>query len=151
MIIAPVPITMLDHIWSKAVPHLQKVVDKSPTELSLETIKKALLSGNQMLITISDGDDVIAVNVLEKVTFATGLSVLNIPITGGARMEEWMERFLNLAHLIAQDLDCTELRGMAVRPGWLKKLKAYDWEPVFTVIRCPVKTNVIELKQEKAQ
>ena len=150
IIIAPVPITLLDHVWDKAVPHLEKVIKKSPTELSLETIKDAIIKGDQMLIIISDGSDIIAVNVLEVITYATGLKVMCIPITGGTRMDEWLDRFMKLAHIIAQDLNCTELRGYAVRPGWLKKLKSYGWEPVFTTIRCPVEQNVVELKQEKA-
>ena len=152
MIISPVPVTLLDHIWPKAVPHLEKVIAKSPNEITLETIKAAIMRGDQMLVTISDGEEVIAVNVLEVVVYATGLRVMCIPITGGTRMAEWLERFLNLGHIIAKDYDCTELRGMAVRPGWLKKLKSYGWEPIFTMISCPVeKTNVTELKRESIQ
>lgn len=150
LIIAPVPITMLDHVWDKCVPHLEKVVKKSPSELSLETIRESLEKGNQMLFAISDGPEVVAVNVVETISFATGLKVLSIPITGGTRMDEWMERFLKIANSLAIDLGCTELRGMAVRKGWLRKLESYGWEPFFTAIRCPVKTgDIIELDQEK--
>jgi len=150
IIIAPVPITLIDHVWDKSVPHLEKVIKKSPSELSIETIKESIIKGDQMLVIISDGDEVIAVNVLEVITYATGLKVLCIPITGGTRMDEWLDRFLKLAGYIAQDMGCTELRGYAVRPGWLKKLKSYGWEPVFTTIRCPVEQKVVDIKQEAA-
>lgn len=150
MIIAPVPITLLDHVWDKCIPHLEKVIKKSPTELSLKTIRESLEKGSQMLFTISDGPEVVAVNIVEKVDFPTGLSVLSIPITGGTRMDEWLERFLKIASALAEDMGCTELRGMAVRKGWLRKLEGYGWEPVFTVIRCPVNKKVVEIQEKTA-
>ncbi len=138
LIIAPVPITMVDLIWEKCTSCLELVIAKSPNEISLETIKASLLKGDAMMVTISDGDDIIAVNIVETYTFATGYKILIIPITGGTRMSEWQERFLNLMHIIAKDLDCKELRGLAVRKGWLRYLKKYGWEPVSTIVSCPV-------------
>lgn len=141
LIISAVPVTLVEHLFPKAVPCLERVINKAPNDINLETIKKNLLNGNQMLVTISDGADVIAVNVLEKAVYATGHTVLYIPITGGDRMDEWLVRFLDIANAIALDLDCEEMRGNACRAGWLKALNKtdYEWYGVHEVIGCKVK------------
>jgi len=139
LVISAVPVNLVEHMFPKAMPHLERVIAKAPNDISLETIKAQLLKGNTMLVTISDGADVVAVNVLEKATYDTGHKVLYIPITGGDRMDEWLDRFMDLAHAIARDLGCAELRGMACRKGWLKALEKHDWYHVHEVIGCKVK------------
>lgn len=131
--------TLVNVVFPKAKPHLERVIARAPDEISLETIKAKLVSGNSMMVVVCDGDDVIAVNILEKTTFETGHAALFIPITGGERMDEWLDRFMNLAHAIARDLGCGELRGMACRKGWLKALEKHDWYHVHEVIGCKVK------------
>lgn len=61
--------------------------------------------------------------------------MLYIPITAGSDLDEWMDEFLEIAAAVARDYECVELRGLAARQGWLKKLKPYGWEEVFTTIR----------------
>ena len=80
-----------------------------------------------------------AVNILETSVFETGHKALFIPITGGDRMDEWLDRFMDLAHDYARKLGCDELRGMACRKGWLRALKDHDWYELHTVIGCKVK------------
>jgi hypothetical protein len=138
LIIAPIAIPMVEFIYPKCIPHLQRVCDKAPNEITVDTIKRNLLSGKQMLIAILDGEEVVACNVVEKVTFDTGWNVLYIPITGGDRMDEWEDRFLQLAHAIARDLGCDELRGLACRKGWLRNLEPRGWYRLHDVIGCKV-------------
>ena len=140
IIIAAVPVPMIELIFPKAIPHLERVIEKAPDDVDLESLKKNLMNGESMLITISEGEDVIAVNVLEVTTYPTGHKVLFIPNTGGDRMDEWLDRFMEIAHAIAQDLGCHELRGMACRKSWLRVLnsKGHDWYHVHEVIGCKV-------------
>jgi hypothetical protein len=133
--IAAVPCTMIDLIWDKVVPFMKMVEEKSPEDVVGEVVKEELIKGNQLLATISRGSDIIAINVLEVRTLDTGIKVLYIPITAGAEMELWLDRFLGIAEAIAKDYNCVELRGLAVRNGWLRKLKPYGWEELFTTIR----------------
>lgn len=137
--IAAVPVNLVEHMFPKAAPHLQRVVDKAPNDISLETIKANLMKGDTMLITISDGIDVVAVNVLQVHVMETGYRVLYIPITGGIRMEEWLDDFMEIAHALARDFKCDELRGMACRKGWLRALNDQGWYPIHEVIGCKVK------------
>lgn len=139
LIIAAVPLTMVEFIYPKCEEHIQKVVEKAPNEITVETVKERLLKGESQLVAILDKDEVVAVNVLQVSTMETGFKVLYIPITGGARMDEWLGRFMEIAHGIARDLECDELRGLACRKGWLRALKDEDWYPIHEVIGCKVK------------
>jgi len=136
--IALVPINLLDHMLPKCIDHIKKVVEKAPTDVSLEATINKLRNGDAGLITISDGEEVVAINTLQVETYETGYRVLCIPITGGSRMEEWTDEFLDLVTDLAKEYKCSELRGIACRPGWLRYLKEYGWETVHTIVRCKV-------------
>jgi hypothetical protein len=148
LIIAAVPITMIDLIFPKCIPHLERVIEKAPDDINLEGIERSFKNGSRMLVTVSEGDQVIACNVLETCTHDTGHKVLYIPITGGDRLDEWMDRFLEIANAIALDLGCHELRGIASRAGWLRMLKAkgHDWYRLHEVVGCKVK----QINEEKS-
>ena len=138
LIIAAVPHELLGMLWPKAVKHIERVVAKAPDEITIEKLHERLLSGNSMLVVICDEQEVIAANILEVRTFDTGIRSLYIPITGGNRLDEWMEDFLNVCKAIAKDFKCTQLRGLAVRKGWMRKLEPLGWEEVHTVIKCEI-------------
>ena len=141
IIIAAVPVNLVELVFPKAAPHLERVIEKAPNDINLTTIKEKLMLGQTMLVTISEGEEIIAVNIVEATTYETGHKVLFIPITGGDRMDEWLDRFMELAHTIARDLGCHEMRGMACRKSWLRVLNSngHDWYHVHDVIGCKVK------------
>lgn len=135
LIISAVPCTMIDLIWDKALPLIKMAQEKAPDDVVIEMVKDHLLKGTQLLVTISRGPDIIALHTLDVRTLDTGIKVLYIPITAGSEMELWMEKFLEIAKVVAESYNCVELRGLAAREGWLRKLKPYGWEEVFTTIR----------------
>lgn len=150
-LIAVVPMTMIELVWAKVIPHLQRVVDVAHGEITLETVKNRLISGKSLLVTISQGDQIIAINTLELRVMDSGLRAMFIPITGGDDLDGWMPQFLVMANAIAKDYQCTELRGLSVRAGWMKKLSVFGWENVHMVIRCPVSNDDSELKENNEQ
>ena len=133
-VIGAVPATMIDLVWDRVEPLIRMVEEKSDDVCS-DVVKSNLKNGDQLLVTISCGAKILAINVLDVRTMDTGVKVLYIPITAGSDMEDWLERFLEIATAIAKDYGCTELRGLAVRNGWIRKLKPYGWEELFTTIR----------------
>ena len=135
LVIAAVPCTMIDLIWDKVLPFVKMVEEKTPEDIVAEVTKVELLKGALLLVTISRGTDLIAINVLDVRTLDSGVKVLYIPITAGSEMDLWIDRFLEITTAIAKDYNCVELRGLAVRNGWLRKLKPYGWEEMFTTIR----------------
>ncbi len=130
-----VPIPLIPHIWDKVSPLIQKVIDKAPDDLDMDTCLDSLLSFNSILMTVTKGNDLIAVHTLRLQTLESGKKAMYIPITSGTELNKWMPEFLEIAEKIARDHGATELRGLAARKGWLPKLKPYGWEEVFTTIR----------------
>jgi hypothetical protein len=127
---------MVELIWDRVEPLIEKVSVKSPEDVCIDVVKRELVNGNSLLVIISRGTEIVAINVLEVNTLDTGVKALYIPLTAGSEMELWLEEFLDIARAIAKDYECTELRGLAVRDGWIRKLKPYGWEELFVTIRC---------------
>ena len=133
--IAACPCTIIDLIWDKVKHILELPINLSHGEATLTSTYNKLKSGESLLITISDKDVVIAVCTIEVRTFESGIKALYIPLIGGKNMNLWMDRFIEIAKGIAKDFGCTELRGIAVRKGWMRKLQPLGWEEVSTVIK----------------
>jgi len=138
LIIAAVPQTMIHLIWDMVAPHLARPIALSHGEVTLESIKRRLIEGEALLLTVSRGADVVAVNTLEVRTSESGLRTLYIPLIGGSEMDDWMYRCIEVARAIAKDFNCTELRGIAARKGWMRKLAPMGWSEVATIIKCDV-------------
>lgn len=126
-IIAAIPITLVEVLWDDVVPHLERVVDVSHGEITCDSVKKSILSGKVLLIAICKGNQIIAVNTIEVRTFDSGVKALFIPVTGGDELEGWMDQFLDVAEQIGKEQGCSEIRGIAARKGWLRKLKNQGW------------------------
>lgn len=138
LVIAAIPQTMIDLIWDRVAPQLERPIALSHGEVTLESIKRRLITGDVLLITVSRGTEIIAVNTVEVRESESGLRALYIPLIGGSEMEDWMDRFLDIVKAIAKDFNCTELRGIAARKGWMRKLKPLGWSEVSTIIKCDV-------------
>lgn len=130
-----VPIPLIAHIWDKIEPLIQDVIHKAPDDLNADACLESLLSFKSILVTVTRGNNLIAINTLRIQTLESGKKSLYIPITSGTELDEWMPGFLELAERIGRDHGATELRGLASRKGWMTKLKPFGWEEVFTTIR----------------
>jgi hypothetical protein len=136
--LAAVPANLVAIIWPTLEPILDRVIAVSNRELTSAGIKRRAISGETLIVAVCRNDVVVAVNVLDVVQFDSGLRAMYIPITGGDFMDEWLEDSLVVAKAIAKDLNCTELRGLASRNGWLRRLKKEGWESITTIIKCDV-------------
>lgn len=152
LIITPIPIQLIDFMWPQAEKILKRAIDMASDEVSLETTKAGLLRGSQTMVAVLDKDKVIAVNIMEVVTFETGLKALTITITAGNKMRHWSERFLKLMNLWAIESKCSEIRGLSMRKGWLRYLQNEGWTEHVTILKCPVKVNqndnIVNLRNE---
>lgn len=134
--ISGIPIPLLDVVWPQVQPIMERATDLSGGEATTQTAYDQLARGDALLITISRGTEIVAVNTLEVREFQTGLKVMCIPITAGEFMDEWLDRFMDVAKQTAREFGCSELRGFSVRKGWLRALKNQGWTDVHQVIRC---------------
>jgi hypothetical protein len=132
-----VPPALIPVIWEKIQPYLKPVADVSSGDLTEESIFKDMRNGENVVVVIIDDYRIIGVNTLQVHTFNSGLKCLYIPIIGGERIDEWGEEFFCMCKEIAKQNGCTELRGMAARGGWLRKLKQHDlhWQSCYEVIK----------------
>lgn len=136
--IALVPVPLLDVLWPQMEQHIQRVVDVAHDEVTLESIKRRLLSAESVAVLVCLEEDVVAVNLLEIRVFDSGVRAMYIPVVGGNYMDEWADQFLEVAKAIAKDFGCRELRGLAARKGWLRYLANKGWEEVNISLRCMI-------------
>lgn len=134
--LAAVPAALVELLWDQMEPLIDLVVAKAPEDLVTSVIKTQLMEGSTMAVIVYREQIIIAVNVLDVKSLDSGMKVLYVPIIGGAELDLWAEDFMVMLKVIAKDYGCSELRGMAVRKGWMKKLKPLGWEEMFTTVRC---------------
>ena len=146
LIVSAVPITLVEIIWPKCVPHLQKVVNEAPNDLTIDGLKKSLLEGNSMLLVVADGAKVVAASTIFHETYDTGHKALIISTIGGDRLSDWTDRYIEIVNALAIDFNCDEIRGLACRDGWLRTLKKRGWYKVHEVVGMKVINN---LKEDK--
>lgn len=136
--ISAIPVTLIDVLWDKVKPLLMMPVNLSHGEIDIANVYERLKNGDALLLTVSKGREIIAVVTLEVREFESGLRTLHMPLVGGTDMKNWMERCIEISKAIAKDFNCTELRGTAVRKGWLRVLRDKGWEEVATIVKCPI-------------
>ena len=134
--LSAVPASLVEILWPDMEPFIDLVVAKAPEDLVTSVIREQLMEGSTMAIIVYREQTIVAVNVLDVKTLDSGMKVLYVPIIGGAELDAWAEDFMAMLKVIAKDYGCTELRGMAVRKGWMSKLKPLGWEEMFTTVRC---------------
>jgi hypothetical protein len=134
-IVAAVPVTLLDVLWDDIKPHIDRVVALAEDEISTQSMYERAKNGEILVIIICRDTDIVAALTLEVRTFDTGVKALYVPVVGGNEMESWLDQFLNVAKAIAKDFGCTQLRGIAVRKGWLRILQSKGWDEVCTIIK----------------
>ena len=138
IIIAACPATMVPIVWARVAPMLQLPCDMSHNETDIESVYARLMAGDSLLTLVSKGTEIVAAITLNVVTFDTGLKALYLPLVSGKYFDQWCDRYFKVVCAIAKDLNCTELRGISVRKGWLRKLRKYGFEEVSTIVRCPL-------------
>jgi hypothetical protein len=134
--LALVPANLVEAIYHLLEECLIPVVELGSGEISLESIKQGATSGETLLLVVTKGEEIVAVNLYEIRTFFTGKKCLYIPIIGGKDIDLWGEEFHEFSVQMAKNLGCTELRGLAARNGWIRKLKAHgiEWKECYTVV-----------------
>ncbi len=132
-----VPPIMIPVIWPQVEHFIQKVVNVSSGELSMESAYESMTQGKCVTIAIIKGNEIVGINTVEIFTFNSGLKALYVPIIGGKEIDKWGIEFFNLCKDYAKQVGCTELRGLAARAGWMRKLASHDlkWKKCYEVIK----------------
>jgi hypothetical protein len=132
------PLTVLNR-WDEILPHIIRVIKVSNGELTEQSVKDKNTTGQSVMIAIFNADNnIVAITTAEVAIYNSGLRALLMPIIGGNNFFEWAPEWFKLMKELAVQLNCTELRGLAVRKGWMGFLKPYGWEEAHTVITCQI-------------
>jgi hypothetical protein len=124
-----IPPQSLHTVWDQAGPLLQKAVDESHGDVSMNSLREQLIAGNQKLMCVFDeGLQVIACITIQVATMESGKRVLLVPMVGGERMSDWLPGVMDQLKEMKKVFICDEIRGIG-RYGWIRELKKYGWKP----------------------
>jgi hypothetical protein len=136
--LSAIPPSLIDYVWPVCIPYLERVIKLAPKELSLDVIRAHVMSGDATMCFVTQGEKLTHVITLEVRVFPSGLKAMYMPIVAGDGMEDCFDEILDKVKDAARTLGCHELRGLAARDGWLRRLKKEGWEQVHTVISCEI-------------
>jgi hypothetical protein len=139
-----VPIPLIEVLWRRFIPHLEKAIELSHGDATEESIKNRALSGNSLIVIVTSGADIYAVTTVEVVSYDSGLKSLLIPMMGGTEVYDWGPPYLEFAKQIARNLGCRELRGISARDGWMRVLKSHGWIENHAVITCSLDLDEVK-------
>jgi hypothetical protein len=134
--IAAIPIALVDVLWDEMAPHLARAVETAHGEVTLESIKANMLTGDVLPLVVTEEGKIIAALTAEIRVMESGMRCLVLPIIGGNIAFEWVDQFLEVAKGIAVEFNCTELRGFATRKGLMKMLEPKGFKEAHVVMTC---------------
>ena len=120
-------------VWPLVEEYLQRAVDHSNGEMSIEDVYMRMVKGSMLLVTISVKSDIVAAIAIEQRDFPSGKRVMNLTLLGGSDLVDWMDQFSEIADKLAKDYKCEEIYIVG-RQGWVRSLRRLGFEPVHTVV-----------------
>ena len=132
--IAAIPQMLVETIWDRLTPHIERVVKIVDEETTIEHVKNKAISGDLLILAICKDVDIIAAITLDIRDFDTGMKALYIPMLGGDEFFEWYEQAFEIIKTIAKSFGCSQIRA-AGRRGWPRALKSIGWEEQYTIIK----------------
>lgn len=136
-----VPANLIDVMWHLLEPHVQRVVDLAADEISLDSIRMRAKQGDTTIATVSIDGEILAIFTIDIRTFDSGKKALYLPLIAGSEFFDWMPGAFEIVKRIARQENCFEVRGIAARSGWMRKMKNYGWYVVHEIIAVNVEDD----------
>ena len=133
IIVSAITPKMIPVVWHMVSPMIEMAIEHSNGELDLDHMYKRLLDSEMVLLTISEGDRIVASLTVEKRDFPSGKRIMNITTAGGADLHLWMADLDGIMDQLAIEHGCSEIYIVG-RPGWLRLLKDIGYERIHTVV-----------------
>jgi len=133
--ISLVPKDQVILIWNVVEKFIQKSSNRSNGRIRPQDVLNDLLNnGSQLWIIFDTGSfDIIGVQITLFNYYPTGKKMLNLEHTSGKKMQEWIEKGLEVVTKYAKDTGCHGLEGMG-RHGqwnWVKNKKGWKKPATF--------------------
>jgi len=120
--IVPVPPNEIQHVWHIVGPLLQKGIDKSNGEYTLDDLYQFLVSDAMQLLVAVINDRIVAAINTEIVIYPRKRAVRLIN-AGGSHLQQWGPELWEFMEQMAQNNNCDLIEAVG-RPGWMRFLKS---------------------------
>jgi len=127
-----VPPMHIESAWPSLAPLLEPAVERSHGRWSMEHIKEwALFNEKQIWIVFDDSKTIHCVAVTQNVVYPTS-KMLSIEFLGGAGLDTWAFKLLDVLNNWAKDSGCNGIEATA-RIGFWKWLEKDGFDKAYTV------------------
>lgn len=131
--ISPVRIEQVHLIWPVVKGMLQKALDYTDGELTLNDIYNTLMTGERALWVVFKDNEPIACVTTRIDQHKSGLKICVIDFAGGHSFKEW-DTFTDYIEPYYASLGCTKME-IAGRKGWLRLHTAKNFKLKYCVLR----------------
>jgi len=123
-----IPADEAEQIWPTVKPYIERALAKGQGEYTPEDILRAI-QRRDMQLWQGQG----CVGVTQILAYPSGLKVVDILLTAGENLCEWLESSNETIYLWAKHIGADHVRVMG-RPGWKKMLGHIGYEHAYTVM-----------------
>jgi len=118
--------SQLPAIWDQLAELLAPACEKSFGQDTIQTLRKALISGNDRVFVVLDDEDIIGAVTYSIKEFETGLRLLDIGYAGGVAMDTQMEAVIAMFKHLQNAFMCDRVRIVG-RKGWVRYMKQFGF------------------------
>jgi len=119
MDIVIVPPEMINLVWDKVEPQLQRCNDAMPEDAKVDIVKykqKLLTNNNFRLVIVADGDKCVATSVMKIITTEDD-RYMELNAFAGYGVNNWIDDLLEVVKSVAINQSCKRLVIYAYREG----------------------------------
>lgn len=128
-----IPRSEVAGVWPRVRPFIERALAESQGEYTPEDILKAI-ERKDMQLWQGKG----YVGVTQIIIYPSGLKVVDILLTAGENLYEWLDSSNETIYRWAKHIGADQVRVMG-RPGWQKMLKHIGYKHAYTVMTRGVK------------
>lgn len=136
MEVSLVPPNMLEALWPKLFPHLQKAADYTYGRYGPEDIFDMAATRNAHMWVALEDDNVVGITVTRFWQYPRKLA-LDVMFLGGTNWDEWKDDMFDIIQRWARDSKCDVIESSG-RPGFAKVFKSRGYTPLWQVFEFPV-------------
>jgi len=127
-----IPVEHIESAWPTIEPYLAPAVERSHDRWTMDSLKQwALMGEKQIWIVFDDTKTVHCVAVTQNVVYPAS-KMLSIEFLGGAGLDKWAFKLLDVLNNWAKDSGCNGVEATA-RIGFWKWLEKDGFDKAYTV------------------
>lgn len=127
-----IPSQCLPIVWESVAPLLQKVVDRSTKDCTLEDLYRFISTRDMQLWVWTEDTKITACCVTQIVDYPRR-KICRVPYVAGKMYKKWIHCEDKICEWARQN-DCSQLEGFC-RRGWLDILNLLGWKEIWVTMR----------------